>query len=126
MDPADCRRTVLVVDDDGDIRDALSYALEDHDYRAVGAGDGVEALARLRGGGARPCVILLDIMMPVMDGRAFRAAQRRDPDLQEIPVVLLSAHANLHVESAQMEAAGYLRKPLALDELLAVVDRLCA
>src|SRR5205085_12014163 len=89
-----CGRRVLVVEDDHDVREALVEALEASDYHPMAAANGSEALQRLRSGSEPPCVILLDVMMPVMDGREFREEQRRDPALAEIPVVVLSAHGD--------------------------------
>src|SRR5688572_24312747 len=85
-------RRVLIVEDDGDIRDAIAELLADNDYSPVAAANGQDALAQLQKADEKPCVILLDLMMPVMDGWAFRAAQRANPDLQDIPIVVLSAN----------------------------------
>jgi CheY-like chemotaxis protein len=119
-----CGKRVLVVEDDKDVRESVMEALEVGDYRPVGAATGVEALERLRGGAA-PCVILLDMMMPVMDGWEFRAVQRGDPQLAEIPVVVLSAHAGPHAGGAPVDAAEYLRKPVRLETLLSTIERYC-
>ena len=113
-------REVLVVDDDGDIRASLSELLEDEGYRAPTAINGVEALDRLRQG-VHPCVILLDLMMPVMNGLEFRALQKADPELAGIPVVIISAHAR----PADVDADAFLSKPVSVDRLLAVVERFC-
>src|SRR5690242_7123757 len=88
-------RTLLVVEDDADVREALIEVLADHGYFALAAANGREALEILRAEGPRPSVILLDIMMPVMDGQQFRAAQLEDPELAAIPVIVLSAHAKV-------------------------------
>src|SRR5437870_2371426 len=103
--------TVLVVDDDEGIRFALSDTLEDVGYRVVVAKDGVEALAKLRGPEERPCVILLDLMMPAMDGWTFRHEQRRDPAIAEIPVVVLTADAHVEEKAKELEAQGHIAKP---------------
>lgn len=118
-------QTLLVVDDDLDIRDALQDAFELEGYSVLLAADGLEALAHLRHEGcSRPHLILLDLMMPRMDGFAFREALRHDTSLSDIPVVVASA--DLHLESAakQLDVAGCLRKPLDLNELLSTVKRL--
>jgi CheY-like chemotaxis protein len=84
----DCQRRILVVDDDASIREALAESLGDEGYRVVTATNGVEALTLLRPPGElRPCVILLDLMMPVMSGQEFYAEQQRDPALARIPIV---------------------------------------
>lgn len=125
MSPA-CPQTVMIVDDDGDIREAIAEALSDQSYGVVEAANGEEALAHLRGGTHdRPCVILLDIMMPVMDGWQFRDAQRSDPAIKDIPVVVLSAHASISEAANDMAVTDFLRKPVKLETLLAAVARYC-
>jgi CheY-like chemotaxis protein len=115
---------VLVVEDDPDIRATLCEALEDHGYTPAAACNGVEALAYLRGNNERPCLILLDLMMPVMDGQAFRAEQRADPALASIPVVVVSAYRDVHRYEQEL-AAECLAKPVRLDTLLATARRHC-
>ena len=126
MTVASCNRTVLVVEDDRDVREAIAEVLADSRYVALHAANGAEALQRLRSAPVRPCVILLDVMMPTMDGWQFRAEQQRDPSVKDIPVVVLSAHSDASEAAAKMEAAGYLTKPVALETLLGVVERFCA
>jgi CheY-like chemotaxis protein len=111
---------VLVVDDDKDIRDLLSDALEAEGYEAVSARHGAEALERLRH--LRPDLILLDLMMPVMDGLAFLAAKSRDPALSGIPVIAMTAATWNRVEGA----VTLLKKPFDLDMFLADVARFVA
>jgi CheY-like chemotaxis protein len=82
---------LLVVDDDPAIRETLADLLQDEGYVVMTAINGKEALTRLRAGSARPCVILLDLMMPVMSGAEFYAEMRSDPALADIPVVVISA-----------------------------------
>ena len=120
-----CQRTVLVVEDDSDIREALAQVLEDGHYHAIRAPNGAVALAKLRAVAPAPCVILLDVMMPVMDGREFVARQQKDATLRQIPVIVLSAHADAARAAAQMNAAGFLRKPVDLSELFRVVEKYC-
>jgi CheY-like chemotaxis protein len=117
---------VLVVDDDVHIRYALVDALEDEGYRAVSASNGAEALQLLRVLPKPPSVILLDLMMPVMDGWQFRAEQQRDPVLSKIPVVVVSAIGNGMGEAFQVSASGYLRKPFLMKDLVATVGRFCS
>ena len=116
---------VLVVEDDRDIREGLLDTLTDHGYESVGAANGQDALTALRTGNDLPCMILLDIMMPVMDGAMFREAQLRDPDLAEIPVVLISAHRDVREQAKSLKPAAYLEKPLKLKELLALAHQYC-
>ncbi len=114
---------VLVVDDDLDICEAIQTVLELDGYRVVTATDGAEALERLHGG-VRPCVIILDLMMPRMNGFQFREQQLRDPVLREIPVVVLSGDGRAETKARALGVEG-LRKPIALDVLLGAVGRSC-
>ena len=113
---------VLVVDDDADIRDMIAQALELEGWRVVGAANGEEALRAARQG-PRPDVILLDLMMPVMNGWEFMDAQREDAALATIPVVLISGDERLKEKAGKARVAGFLKKPMDLVELLAVVER---
>jgi CheY-like chemotaxis protein len=117
--------TVLIVDDDRDIRDSLVEVLEDHGYHAVGAGNGREALDTLRTSSEVPCLILLDLMMPVMDGREFREEQLKNPEWTDIPVIVISAYNDV-AEQARALEAEHLRKPLAMRPLIDAVRRYCA
>lgn len=117
-------KTVLVVDDDVDIRSTIREILEDEGYRVTEAANGAEALEKLREGPA-PDLILLDLSMPVMSGSEFRVEQRKDPSIASIPVVVVSAVGSLDLKVAPLEAAAFLRKPVQLDELLEVVERYC-
>ena len=114
-------RPVLIVDDDVDIREALSDVLEDRGFAVVTAANGLDALRLIRSMALPPSVILLDLMMPIMDGWQFRAAQLADPDLGPIPVVVLSA-VN---DGERVSAGAYLRKPVQLKTLLDAVNRFC-
>ena len=116
---------ILVVDDDEDIRDSIQQALEDNGYRVVTARNGFEALNLLRAG-ERPSVILLDVMMPVMDGATFREEQRRDPELGAIPVVAFSAYADLSDAVGRLNAEAHLTKPVRSDVLLDTLGRCAA
>ena len=118
-------RGVLIVDDDTDIRETLEEVLADNHFPAIGAENGAVALERLRSDVEPPCVILLDMMMPVMDGRTFRLAQQDDPTLSNIPVVVLTAHASGERSARELHVACFLRKPVDLKTLLDVVGRYC-
>ena len=119
--------TVLVVDDDRDIREAAVAMFQNEGYPAVGAGDGRDALDMLKVGGVRPCAIVLDLWMPRMDGWAFRAAQLCDPVLAQIPVIVVSAEQRAHVKAAaeSMHALAGMTKPVDWDELLRLVETQC-
>lgn len=120
-----CDNRIMIVEDDIDVRETLVEVLEDHHYVPLAVSNGQEAVDRLRSDPEKPCVILLDVMMPVMDGMQFRAIQRKDPELESIPVVVLTAHANMVDLAEQMNASAFLRKPVALDALLEIVQRFC-
>lgn len=106
-------RAILVVEDEADVREAVAALLDVGGYAVLQAADGDEALRRLRSGVVRVVLILLDLQMPRMDGRAFRAAQLCDPDLATIPVVIMSGAADGAVAAAQLGVRVYLQKPVA-------------
>jgi len=110
---------VLVVDDDPDIRSFVTLALAMEGYAVREAEDGRDALAVLSVW--RPDLILLDLMMPGMDGRAFRERQRSAPELAAIPVVMMSAAHALMAAQAALQPSATLAKPFGLDELAAAV-----
>jgi CheY-like chemotaxis protein len=118
-------KSVLIVDDDLDIRDSLAEVLEIEGYRVAKAKNGREALRMLQTG-QRPAVILLDLMMPVMNGWQFRAAQASDPTIATIPVVVLTADSNAREKAAEIGAQAFLRKPLDLRTLLDTIGRWAA
>ncbi len=115
---------ILIVDDDPDILAAGRMVLECAGYQVATATNGTEALARLRGEPA-PCLILLDLMMPVMNGWEFRDEQTRDPRLSAIPVVIMTGAGRAVSAEAPIGAAGLLEKPVALSTLLSTVRRYC-
>lgn len=114
---------ILLVEDDVDVREALVEALSDRGYAVDTAGDGLVALQALRGG-KRPGLILLDLMMPRMDGVEFRTAQRADPKLADLPVVLLSADARMEEKARAMKVQDTIRKPIDLEQLYRVIERI--
>ncbi len=118
-------KEIMVVEDDKAIRESLCQVIDEEGYEAVPAANGREAIELLRSGAAPPALILLDMMMPEMDGKAFRLEQQKLAIAAAIPVVIISAHANVRQLAASVEAADYLRKPLDLDELLRIIDRFC-
>jgi two-component system chemotaxis response regulator CheY len=125
MNTGDVRPLIVVVDDDEDIRYAMGDTLEAEGYRVMLAEDGRDALAKLRSLEEPPSLILLDLMMPNMDGMEFRAIQQGDPALSSIPVVILSADAQVKQKAAALGAAGSMTKPVRIADLLATIER-CA
>jgi len=116
------RPTVFIIEDDLDTREMIGRFLELEGFAVESAANGRDALERL-GAGTRACVILLDLMMPVMDGWDFRQRQKSDPHMAAIPVIVFSAAGRDRIE--QIEADDYLSKPVDLDELLERVSRFC-
>jgi CheY-like chemotaxis protein len=115
-------RSVLVVEDDDDIREALHELLAQEGFAVHTARDGqegLEVLARL----APPCVVLLDMMMPRMDGAAFLRERARSAALTAIPVVVMSAAARPPL--AGEHVADFLKKPYELEQLLSRLRELC-
>jgi two-component system, chemotaxis family, chemotaxis protein CheY len=113
---------ILVVDDDSDLREVLADVLHDEGYRVLTASGAREAL-RLLEQGARPDLILLDMMMPEMDGRQFRTEQLKYQEWAAIPTIVFSAYGNLAEVAASLGAAGYLSKPLRMDTLMEALER---
>jgi CheY-like chemotaxis protein len=116
--------TVLLVDDNPDTRDALQALLTAHGYAVVCAFDGTEALSLARGD-PRPCAILLDLRLPRVDGYEFRRAQRADPFIADIPVVLVSGMDDLAQRARVLDASAYIPKPPDIKHLLATIDHFC-
>src|SRR5882724_7107787 len=116
--------TVLVVDDDVEIREALRDVLEAQGYEVAVARDGLEALGLLRTS-PLPCLILLDLMMPIMDGHEFLKQQKQDPALADVPVVIITAGRHLRSSSGIIDACDVLHKPFAREKLLSTVQQFC-
>ena len=114
-------RRVLVVEDDTSIRDTLELALTVQGYEVATAANGREAMALLRRW--RPDLIVLDLMMPVMDGWNFRVAQRR-AGYDDVPVLVLTASRNAADSNDALGAAERLQKPFDLRHLLDTISRL--
>ncbi len=113
--------TVLIVEDDEAIRETMQLALEMRGYVVVTAGNGKEGIAAL-GKRPSPCLILLDLMMPVMDGWGFVTAIEHDPRLGRIPVVVVTAFTN---QAGTINARSVIAKPIPLDLLYETVRTYC-
>jgi len=117
--------TILIVDDDRGVLNGLTELLEEEGYKVATAIDGLDALRQLRGG-LRPCVILLDLMMPVMDGWDFRHEQMKDQVLSDIPVVVITAAGFSDASvKAQFGDIEFVPKPPPGSSLLDVIRRRC-
>jgi CheY-like chemotaxis protein len=124
MTSASTAKKILVVEDDGSIREDLVSILAFEGYEAQGAQHGQVALEMLRADPGLPSLVLLDIMMPIMDGWAFRATQVQDPGLASIPVVVMTADGHAPQKAAKMGAQGYIQKPIIdIDAFLETIAR---
>lgn len=121
---SDSVRMLLIVDDDPAIRETLADLLHDEGYVVMTAVNGKDALTRLRASDSRPCVILLDLMMPVMSGTEFYDEMRNDPALADIPVVVISADGNAR-RKVQAMGSEFIAKPVKFDTVLDVVEAHC-
>jgi len=116
-----------MVDDDEDTRSGIAELLRLDGYIVAEAGDGQEALECLheQNEGKRPCVVLLDLQMPRTSGWEFRARQERDQEIADIPVVVLSAREDAKLQVKHLGVAGFLAKPLDVDQLVETIERTC-
>jgi CheY-like chemotaxis protein len=112
---------ILVVEDDPDVREAMALLLETEGYEVRTAAEGRDALDQLRS--APAALVLLDLMMPVMDGFEFRTQQMQDPEIAEIPVIVISCGDELQRKAAILRADACLRKPIRTSRLLELVAR---
>ena len=113
---------ILVVDDDPAIRDVVADILEMSDYRVKTASNGAEALDHIRG--EQPSAVLLDLMMPIMDGWEFLRRCRRQAPCAQVPVVVMSAARDVAAVARELGAQAYLTKPFDMDAVLEVVQHL--
>ena len=115
-------QSILVVEDDEDIRNAIIDLLENEGYIADSAINGKDALEKLRKIKNKPCLVLLDMMMPIMNGRDFLDEVMKDARLAPIPVLIVSAVAD---KSNTAGSVGFLKKPIDIDVVLKVVSQYC-
>ncbi|WP_437637325.1 response regulator [Sorangium sp. So ce854] len=112
--------TIFVIEDDRGVSEALVEVLTDEGYDVTTAGNGAEALDRLREA-PTPALIVLDLMMPIMDGYAFRAEQLRTPAIADVPVIVLTAGSA--PRAADLGHVDLLKKPIDLGALLDAIGR---
>ena len=117
---------ILVVDDDATIRLLLSTLLDEEGYVVTLATNGQEALASLHAADPLPCVIILDLMMPIMSGWEFLHIRQADPVVQCIPVVAMSAAHGVAASVAALNVQEALVKPIDFDHLLDILQRYCS
>jgi CheY-like chemotaxis protein len=111
---------ILVVDDHDDVREVLVAVLEAEGYCTAVAVNGADALDYLHRAPVLPCLILLDLMMPVMDGSEFREKQLAEGELAAIPVIIVSAYGQ-RSQGRGLGAAAYVAKPIDVDRLMHLV-----
>jgi two-component system response regulator MprA len=116
---------VLIVEDDPDIRGALSALIASAGYGTLEAEHGRDALGQLSAGKEHVCMILLDLFMPDMNGWAFRAEQASDPEIATIPVVVLSADPESARRAVAPGVVGALTKPIDFERLLRIIGQYC-
>jgi CheY-like chemotaxis protein len=114
---------MLVVDDDPDVRGSVSQLLDTKGYSTVQAENGQKALDILKTTPHLPCLIILDLAMPVMNGYQFLALRAQDPTLRDIPVVIISGNSQAGATLKEIDA--YLTKPINVDRLIDVIDQHC-
>ena len=118
------RGPVLLVDDDPDLRDSLQLVLEMRGFTVEVARDGADALRKLTTD-PLPRIVLLDLMMPGMNGMEFRAQQLLDPRLSGLPVVLLTGAGAHALDPKVSQGMTVLRKPFDFDNLVSLLDTFC-
>lgn len=124
MDQTSNKR-IVIVEDDIDVRETLAEVLSEEGYDTTAFSGGQAALQHLAKLEQMPALILLDLMMPTMDGWDFRREQRLLGALIEVPTVILSADGNIERNMESLEVNGYLRKPIHIKTLLQLVERFC-
>lgn len=115
---------ILLVEDEDEVREVIETVLRSEGYDVTPVRHGREALDVLRRG-LRPCIIILDLMMPVMDGWELWRALGEDPALSSVPLVVISGGSAVDERAAGLSAAHTLKKPVDLDDLLDALARLC-
>jgi two-component system chemotaxis response regulator CheY len=116
---------ILVVEDDSSLRDAMGDLLGEEGMSATRAENGQVGLDLLRAG-ARPCLVLLDLQMPLVDGMTFRRRQLEDPRIAGIPVVVMTGQPGKAQEAKRLGVALTMSKPIAPSRVVGVVERFCA
>jgi two-component system chemotaxis response regulator CheY len=117
-------RQILVVEDEAVIQEGLMELLEIEGHTVATASNGAEAIEWLRKS-IRPCVIILDLRMPVMDGFAFLNEMRSDESLRDIPVIVLSGDRNIPQIAAQLDVTDFLEKPIDIEKLMSIANSYC-
>jgi two-component system response regulator MprA len=112
------KKLIFVIEDSEDIQGLVKLLFEGEGYQVETGMDGEEAIRKLRALQELPCFILLDLMMPGMDGYQFRKVQETNADLAAIPVVIMTADSNAETKAISLGAKGYIKKPVNIKDLL--------
>ena len=117
----DTAKHILIVEDDRDILDVLKDLLESEGYRVSTSENGKEAISFLNSATPLPDLILVDLMMPIMNGFQFREAQQNDERLKSIPVILMSADGHVESKKEKIGMQLFMKKPLDLEQVLSTI-----
>jgi CheY-like chemotaxis protein len=120
-----CNSPILVVDDDEDILKMTSYVLKNLGYAVKTADGGVQGIRAIEIDQVIPCLILLDLRMPVMDGSTFRKKLLNIPHAANVPIVILSGDSGLAKKASDLGVAGYEQKPISVERLAALAAKYC-
>lgn len=120
--PIRMSKRILVVEDDNSIRELLVELLQSEGYEVAAAVNGLEGIKYLQANG-NPDLILIDLMMPIMDGYTFRTEQMKNTEWSKVPVVVMSAEANAKEKMKNFGITAFLSKPVELDTILKTVER---
>lgn len=115
-------KRILVVEDDNSIRELLVELLQSEGYEVAAAVNGLEGIKYLQANG-NPDLILIDLMMPIMDGYTFRSEQMKNAEWSKVPVVVMSAEANAKEKMKNFGITAFLSKPVELDTILKTVEK---
>lgn len=118
------KKPIMIMDDDVDIRLTLADILEDEGYSVISVADGLEGIAALNSMTHPPGLIILDLMMPNMNGHEFLNVRKENANLANIPVAYFSADTEIHNKSVEAGVES-IRKPVNFGELLSVVRKYC-
>jgi two-component system, chemotaxis family, chemotaxis protein CheY len=118
-------KTIMVIEDNDSIRSAVRQIIEDEGYRAQTATNGEDALALLEAAATLPSLILLDMNMPIMDGWGFKAVQGTHAKFRHIPIIVVTADGNAREKALMINASGWIRKPIEVDDLLKAIQKVC-
>jgi chemosensory pili system protein ChpA (sensor histidine kinase/response regulator) len=118
------QRSVMVVEDDPELRTIYEEVLTEHGYNVLAARDGLEALERLDGG-LVPCAVLLDLRMPRMTGWELADRMRADSRWSGVPLIVCAAYYRIAEEAARVGARAWMQKPIDLSRLVGVIEDVC-